>query len=101
MDRKIKTYEFGNAPSLAFEDGGVLHGFDYEAAEVSGDAYRSKRARALFKAAHSTPGDEEMTLGVLPGGRWALVGCECEGHPFAVEVEPWRSLGHQVRKVNP
>ena len=42
-----------------------------------------------------------MTLGVLPGGRWALAGCACEGHPFSVEVEPWRSLGHQVRKVNP
>ena len=47
MDRKIKTYEFGNTPSLAFEEGGVLHGFDYEAAEVSGDAYRSKRARPV------------------------------------------------------
>ena len=94
MDRKIKAYVFGNAPGLAFVEGGVLHGFDYEAAEVSGDAYRSKRALALFKAAHSAPGDEEMTLGVLPGGRWALVGCECEGHPFAVEVEYCRTHEH-------
>ena len=85
--RKIKTYVFGNAPCLAFMEGGVLHGFDCETAEVSRDAYRSKRARALFKALHSTPDAEEMTLGVLPGGRWALVGCECEGLPFAVEVE--------------
>ena len=87
MDRKIKTYVFGNAPCLAYEEGGVLHGFDHEAAEVSGGAYRSKRARALFKAAQSSPGGEETTLGGLP-----RAACECphrpsEGHPFAVEVE--------------
>ena len=81
----IKKMIFGNTPSLAYGPGEVLHGFDSEAPEVSGDAYRSPRALALFEALNSTPHDDELVLGVLPDGRWALVGCEGEGHPFAIE----------------
>lgn len=82
----IKKLIFSNTPALAYEPGEVLHGFNHEAPEVSGDAYQSPRSLALFAALNSTPDDDELVLGVLPDGRWALVGCECEGHPFALEV---------------
>lgn len=82
----IQKYRFSNTPSLAYDPGEVLHGFNHEAPEVSGDAYQSTRALALFNAAGTTTDDEEMVLGVFPDGRWGLIGCEVEGHPFAVEV---------------
>ena len=81
----IKKMIFDNTPKLAYAPGEILYGFDPDAPEVSGGAYLSPRALALFEALNSTPDDHELVLGTLPDGRWALVGCDCEGHPFAIE----------------
>lgn len=83
---RIKVMHFGNTPRLAYEPGGILFGFNQEAPEVSGDACQSDRAKALFDALNSKPEHYDLILGVLADGRWALVGCDCEGYPFAFEI---------------
>jgi hypothetical protein len=84
---KVTKYVFGNIPECAFSSGGLLERFDPDAAEVSGDAYFSKRAKALFKALSTSPKDEEMVMGTLPDGRWALMGLTISGYAFALEKD--------------
>lgn len=78
-----KAYQFSNSPDLAFEEGGLLAGFDPDGAEYSSD-----RAQALYEALGVAEPDSDMeyTLGALPDGRWALIGATVEGHSFAVET---------------
>ena len=84
--KTVKKFIFSNCFVDPYAPGEVLEGFDPDRAEVSGDAYFSKRALALFKKVGTTPKDEEMVLGVLADGRWALIGPQVEGHSFVVEA---------------
>jgi hypothetical protein len=86
---KIKVYKFGPTPDVEFEKGNILAGFNED--DLGMDDYKSARSLRLYKAlglSTKNPGmlDEEMVLGSLPGGRWALVGLTVDGHEFAVEV---------------
>jgi hypothetical protein len=66
----------------------VLHGFKAMgsfAALGGGLDGTSARAAALYKALGTKVADAEYTLGVLPDGRWALVGLPIEGQRYAVE----------------
>ena len=78
----VKVYTIVD-PEAIFEPGEVLDGFADYALTV--DDYETDRARALFEALGASTEDEEYVLGVLPDGRWALVGLTVEGHKFAVE----------------
>ena len=82
----MATFVFANNPAGAVAEGCILAGFDATAAEVSGSAYQSQRALALFQALGTSPNDPEMVLGVLPDGRWALLGLMVTGHTCAVEA---------------
>jgi hypothetical protein len=82
--KMIATYLFGNTPEDAFDDGELLAGFDAEA--LSGDDDATDRAKALYAALDADPGDEEYRLGLLPDGRWALVGLLVADHDFAIEA---------------
>lgn len=91
MKTSITVYTISNPESL-FAEGSPLYGFDSSAlsgGEDEGD-YGTSRGRALFAALDSKPEyDDELILGRLPDGRWAIVGMSVEGHRFAVEdVEP-------------
>jgi hypothetical protein len=79
----MKIYEFSTAPLDAFEEGGVLYGFDPDA--IDSPDYDSARGLALYEALGVSPDDDEYVLGELHDGRWALVGLTVEGHSFAVE----------------
>ena len=61
----VKKFIFSNCSVDPYAPGEILEGFDPDGAEVSGEAYLSKRALALFKKLGTTPKDEEMVLGVL------------------------------------
>lgn len=80
----IKVYTFSNSPSLAFEEGGPLSGYDADAVAVVPD---SERALALYTALEAQPNDCSYQLGVLADGRLALVGDTVEGHRFATETD--------------
>ncbi len=82
----VATFVFANTPSGALSEGCILAGFDSTTAEVSGSAYQSQRALALFQALGTTPNDPEMVLGKLPDSRWALLGLAVTGHTCAVEA---------------
>ena len=94
---KVTKYVFGPIPECAFSSGGILEGFDPDAAEIDRDAYLSKRAKALYKALSTSPKDEEMVLGTLPDGRWALVGLTISGSAFALEKDSVRSTSASWR----
>jgi hypothetical protein len=81
--RKITVCRFGPNPEVAFEKGHRLAGFDDEGLGM-GD-YSSARAARLYKALGTANDDEEMVLGTLPGGRWAMIGLTVDGHEYAVE----------------
>ncbi len=77
----IKTYTRTHTPAADYAEGGALHGFDRDG-EVD---HHSSRAKALYAALGALPDDEELVLGTLPDGRWALVGLDVAGHRFSVE----------------
>ena len=83
----ITVYRFGATPSYEFDDlVGTLHGFDQEHRDVwEGD---QARWSALYAALDTSEDDEETVPGVLPDGRYALIGLTVSDHPFAVEDVP-------------
>jgi hypothetical protein len=85
---KIRVYQFGPTPDVEFEKGNILAGFNED--DLGMDDYKSARSLRLYKALGlpiDNPEllDDDMVLGTLPGGRWALVGLTVDGHEFAVE----------------
>ena len=84
---KIITFLFANAPADAFSPRGILAGFDGNATDVSGGAYQTNRAQALFKALGANPRDQKLVLGKLSDDRWALIGLAGIGHACAVEMD--------------
>jgi len=77
----IQLYVFGRDPQSVFEPGGYLAGFDPD-----GDTYPGRRANELFTALKTDADNDEVGLGTLPDGRWAIVGKIAEGELFAAEV---------------
>lgn len=82
--KTVDAYVFGGDPEEEFESG-LLTGFDRDA--LSGHDYESVRAKQLYSRLEASMEDDEYTLGVLPDGRWALVGITESGYKFAVEAQ--------------
>ncbi len=78
----IKTHEIHDPSALYDDPESPLYGFDVTA--VSGPDYDTPQAKALYDALGTGLDDEEMILGALPNGKWALVGLAVQGHIFAV-----------------
>ncbi len=78
----MAVYVFGANPQEELTTG-ILAGFDREA--VSGDAYESERVQKLYEELFVHPEDTEFLLGVLPDGKFALLGYTLAGHRYAVE----------------
>ena len=78
---KPHIFTFGTNPALAFEQGGILEGFQ-ESGWPEGCA---RRIRALAKCLGVAPDDQEYQLLINKQGLLALVGFSIPGYEFAVE----------------
>jgi hypothetical protein len=82
----ITVYQFGEDRTAPYLPGGPLHIVAWNSKyNPKGEDYESDRAVELYKALGVKPGGCEWVLGLLPDGRWCLVGCDYVGAKFAVE----------------
>jgi hypothetical protein len=66
----------------------------WDADALGGEAYGTKRAKALYAALGVSESDEEYALCQNQAGRWALVGLQVEGYRYAAEREEDASSAH-------